>query len=219
MVEFFQGLIAVVFIDLILAGDNAIVIGMAAGQLPAARQKQAIIWGTAGAVMIRTFTTIAVVWMLTIPALLAGGGVLLLWIAYKLLTGSKRHSKIAAQGSLLDAVRTIVVADGVMGIDNVMGVAGVAHGDVLLVILGLLVSVPIMVWGSTLFLRLMEKFPFILDLGGVVLAWTAGTMIGEDPLLRSVLISFPAAKWLIPAGAVVAVFAAVRLSAGWKRTH
>lgn len=177
--EFFALLLSIILIDLVLAGDNAIVIGLAARNLPKEKQKTVIFWGTAGAILMRILATAAVVWLLKIPGLLLIGGVVLLWIAYKLLVEEKGH-EIEAKKTVFQAIQTIVIADTVMGLDNVLAVAGVAHGDLLLVILGLLISVPIIVWGSTLFLRLMERFPWILYIGSGVLAWTAvDMMIGE----------------------------------------
>lgn len=180
---FISNLLAIVFIDLVLAGDNAIVIGMAARNLPHQKQTKAIFWGTFGAIIIRAISTILVVWLLKIPALMIAGGLLLIWIAFNLMVDKKDHRNIKAPASMGAAIRTIVIADGVMGIDNVMGVAGVAHGDILLVIIGMLITVPIIVWGSTIFIRIVEHFPIIIYLGGAVLAWTAGKMVTGDPLV------------------------------------
>lgn len=184
--QFWQTLLSLVIIDLLLAGDNAIVIGLAAKNLPKARQKQAIFWGTLGAVGVRSLTTLLAVWLLKIPGLLFVGGVLLLFIAYRLITGTK-ETAIEAKDSLGAAIRTIVLADAVMGIDNVLAVAGASHGSFLMVLLGLLISVPIVAWGSTLFITLTEKFPFIITLGGGIIAWTAAKMILDDPLLQNYL--------------------------------
>lgn len=181
---FISSLLAIVFIDLVLAGDNAIVIGMAARNLPKNLQKKAIFWGTFGAIGIRAISTVLVVWLLKIPALMIVGGLLLIWIAYNLMTEKKEHTNIAAPSNLRAAIQTIVIADGVMGLDNVMGVAGVAHGNMTLVIIGMLITVPIIVWGSTMFIRLIERFPIIIYIGGAILAWTAGRMITGDPLLK-----------------------------------
>lgn len=181
--EFFFSLLAIVFIDLVLAGDNAIVIGMAARNLPKNIQNKAIFWGTAGAIVVRAIATVIIVWLLRIPALMIGGGLLLIWIAYNLLIEQETHHDIDAPVSLGAAIRTIVIADGVMGIDNVMGVAGLAHGNLPLVITGMLITVPIIIWGSTLFIRIVERYPLILYAGGAILAWTAGNMLTGDPLL------------------------------------
>ncbi|MBB3868411.1 TerC family protein [Parageobacillus toebii NBRC 107807] len=180
--EFLSALLSIIIIDLVLAGDNAIVIGLAARNLPKHQQKKAVIWGTVGAVVIRALATLFVVWLLKVPGLLLVGGILLVWIAYKLLVEEKGHD-VEAVGSLWEAIRTIVIADALMGLDNVLAVAGAAHGSFLLVILGLLISVPIMVWGSTLILKWIDRFPIIITIGAGVLAWTASKMIVDEPFL------------------------------------
>ncbi|RAK19431.1 YjbE family integral membrane protein [Anoxybacillus vitaminiphilus] len=181
--EFFSALISIIIIDLVLAGDNAIVIGLAARNLPKHQQKQTIIWGTVGAIVIRALATLAVVWLLKIPGLLLVGGVLLVWIAYKLLVEDKGH-EVEAGNSMWEAIRTIIIADALMGLDNVLAVAGAAHGSFLLVILGLLISIPIVVWGSTLILKWIERFPIIVTIGAGILAWTASKMIVGEPFLK-----------------------------------
>ncbi|MEK5165491.1 TerC family protein [Paenibacillus sp. FSL R5-0527] len=178
---FFLSLINIVFIDLILAGDNAIVIGMAARKLPRTVQKKAIIYGTGGAVILRIAATLIVVWLLGIPWLLAAGGLMLIFIAYKVLADEGDHDSIEAKDKLWPAVRTIVIADAAMGLDNVIAVAGASQRHMVLVAIGLLISVPIVVWGSTLFIKLLEKFPWIAYLGAAVLAYTAAKMITEEP--------------------------------------
>jgi YjbE family integral membrane protein len=199
---FWSGLFAIIVIDLVLAGDNAIVIGLAARNLPKEQQKKAIVWGTVGAIVIRAVTTLAVVWLLKIPGLLLVGGVMLIWIAYKLLAENKGHETIKAGNSLWAAIRTIIIADAVMGLDNVIAVAGAAHGSFLLVILGLLISVPIMVWGSTLILKAIERFPAIIYLGAAILAWTAGSMITDEQLISGFFNANPVLKWLLIAAVV-----------------
>ena len=181
--DFWSALAAIVVIDLVLAGDNAIVIALAARNLPKNLQKKAIVWGTVGAVAVRTSLTVAVLWLLQIPGLMAAGGALLLWIAYRLLVSDSgdAHDSVKPAPTFIAAIRTIVVADAVMGLDNVLAVAGAAHGSVVLVVAGLLISIPIVVWGSTIVLRLLERFPNLLYLGGAVLAWTAAKMIISEP--------------------------------------
>jgi YjbE family integral membrane protein len=183
--EFWTALGMIIFIDLILAGDNAIVIGMAARKLPPEQQRKAIFWGTFGAVAIRILATILVVYLLMIPGLQLLGGLLLIWISYKLLISGESHKEVKAKDTLFAAIQTIVIADAVMGIDNVIAVAGAAHGNTLLVIIGLLISVPIVVWGSTLFIRVVNKFPPIIYIGAGVLAYTAAKMITHEPFLKS----------------------------------
>ncbi|MGG4405754.1 TerC family protein [Geobacillus stearothermophilus] len=205
--EFWTALLSIIIIDLLLAGDNAIVIGLAARNLPKHQQKKAIIWGTAGAVVVRALATIFVVWLLKIPGLLLVGGLLLVWIAYKLLVEGKGHDDVEAGGNLREAIRTIIIADALMGLDNVLAVAGAAHGNFLLVILGLLISVPIMVWGSTFILKWIERFPIIITIGAGVLAWTAAKMIVDEPFLKAYFAN-PAVKYgfelLVVAAVIVA---------------
>lgn len=182
--EFLTALISIIVIDLVLAGDNAIVIGLAARRLPKEQQTKVIIWGTVGAIVIRALATLAVVWLLKIPGLLLVGGLLLIWIAYKLLAEEKGHD-VKAGNSFWEAIRTIIIADALMGLDNVLAVAGAAHGSFLLVILGLLISVPIVVWGSTLILKWIERFPVIITFGAGILAWTASKMIVKEPFMHA----------------------------------
>jgi len=182
-----SALLAIILIDLVLAGDNAIVIALAARQLPPHLQKRAIMWGTVGAIAVRSVMTLGVVWLLKIPGLMLVGGLGLVWIAYKLLadTGDQEHSGPVVQ-TFWGAMKTIVVADALMGIDNVLGVAGAAHGSMELVVLGLLISVPIVVFGSTVVLKLVQRFPMIIQLGSAILAFTAAKMIVNEPLLDAV---------------------------------
>ncbi|SFE18425.1 integral membrane protein, YjbE family [Bacillus sp. OV194] len=219
--EFFSALLSIVIIDLVLAGDNAIVIGLAARNLKKEQQKKVIIWGTVGAVIIRALATMAVVWLLKVPGLLLAGGLILIYIAYKLMTEDKDHD-IKAQDSIWAAIRTIIIADAVMGLDNVLAVAGAAHGDFLLVVLGLLISVPIVVGGSTLFLKLIDKFPFIITIGAGILAWTAAKMIVGEPFLKEYF-SNPFIKYgfeiLIIAAVVLIGLAKKRSGANQKNTQ
>ncbi|MET3290323.1 UNVERIFIED_CONTAM: YjbE family integral membrane protein [Brevibacillus sp. OAP136] len=205
--DFFSALLAIVVIDLVLAGDNAIVIGMAARNLPKEQQKKAIVYGTVGAIIIRALATLAVVYLLKIPGLLVAGGLMLIWIAYKLLQEDKEAhgSGMKAGTSLMAAIRTIVVADTVMGIDNVLAVAGAAHGSFGLVITGLVISVPLMVWGSSFVLKLMERFPSTIYIGAAVLAYTAGSMITSEALVKPYVGENPVIKW----GIILVVIAGV----------
>ncbi|MGO4325475.1 TerC family protein [Cupriavidus sp. 2TAF22] len=184
--QFLTALLSIVVIDLVLAGDNAIVIALAARNLPPQLQKKAIIWGTVGAVVVRSAMTIGVVWLLKIPGLLLIGGLALVWIAYKLLSDDGNGDEHGAGATtLVGAMKTIIIADAVMGVDNVLAVAGAAHGSFLLVVLGLLISIPIVVWGSSLVLKLMGRFPSIIYIGAGVLAFTAVKMIVSEPLVKA----------------------------------
>ena len=183
---FLSALLAIVVIDLVLAGDNAIVIALAARSLPPALQKRAIVWGAIGAIVVRSLMTVIVVWLLQIPGLLLAGGLALLWIAYRLLlpdADAADHHK-PAPATFWGAMRTIVIADAVMGLDNVLAVAGAAHGSYLLVVAGLVISVPIVVWGSTVVLKVVDRFPGVVYIGAAVLVWTAVKMIHGEPLLK-----------------------------------
>lgn len=215
--EFLTALLLIVGIDLILAGDNAIVIGLAARKLPENQQKKAVIWGTVGAVAIRLMATLVVVWLLQIPGLHLIGGLLLIWIAYKLLIDEKDH-EVKAEQSLAGAVRTIVIADALMGLDNVLAVAGAAHGSYLLVALGLLISVPIIVWGSTMFIKIVERFPLAIYAGAGILAFTAAKMITNEGFLQEFTIGYPVGKWLFIGFVIVLVlFAGKRVNTRRKK--
>lgn len=208
--EFFSALLAIVIIDLVLAGDNAIVIALAARSLPPQLRTTAVLWGTAGAIAVRTAMTLIVVWLLMIPGLRFLGGLALVWIAYRLLVPK------AAQGNghrkpvdnFWVAMKTIIIADALMGLDNVLAVAGAAKGSFLLVILGLLISIPIVVWGSTLILKWVDRFPVIVYIGAGVLAWTAAQMMLHEPLLGHLIGEYH----LIPAIAYTAITGGVLLA-------
>jgi len=183
--EFFSALLAIIVIDLVLAGDNAIVIALAARNLPEKEKTRAIIWGTAGAIVVRAIMTMGVVWLLKIPGLMLIGGLLLIWIAVRLIAPNESgddHSPTAT--TFWGAMKTIVIADAVMGVDNVLAVAGAAHGSFVLVVLGLLISIPIVVWGSRLVLKLIERFPSVIMIGGGVLAFTAAKMVLKEPIIQ-----------------------------------
>ncbi len=199
--EFVSALLAIIIIDLVLAGDNAIVIALVARKLPQHLQRITILGGTIGAVVVRIAMTLAIVWLLNVPGLLLVGGVLLVWIAYKLLAPVQEEKKgqhlSGTRIGLWAAIRTIVVADAVMGMDNVLGVAGAAQGEFMLVIAGLLISVPIMIAGSTLILKWVERYPVIIYIGAAILAWTAVKMIVQEPMLSGVFAQNPIASWLL----------------------
>jgi YjbE family integral membrane protein len=209
-----SALMAIILIDLVLAGDNAIVIALAARNLPPHLQKKAVIWGTVGAIAVRSIMTVGVVWLLKIPGLMLAGGIGLLWIAYKLLAdqdGGEHDGPVAS--TFWGAMKTIVVADAIMGVDNVLGVAGAAQGSFDLVVIGLLISIPIVVFGSTMVLKLVERFPVIIKLGAGVLAFTAAKMIVNEPWLAPVYDSAwkTASHWIT----YVLAVAGVLLAGSW----
>ena len=198
--DFAAALGAIVVIDLMLAGDNAIVIALAARGVPQRLQKRVIFWGTMGAIFVRCVMTLAIVWLLHVPGLLFAGGALLVWIAYKLLApvqyGDRDDHGPDPHVGFWAAMRTIVVADAVMGLDNVLAVAGAAHGSYVLVVLGLAISVPMVVWGSGLLLAWVQRYPAIVYLGAAVLAWTAVKMMVNEPLIREAIEPRRAFVWL-----------------------
>ena len=184
---FFSALLAIVLFDLVLAGDNALIIGLVARNLPKNTQTKVIFWGTFGAIAIRALMAILVVYILDVPGFMLAGGLALVWIARKLLTpeqnAAENHLVKGPATSFAGAIRTIVIADAVMGVDNVLAIGGAAHGSILLIVLGLAISVPIIVWGSQLVIRLVDRFPSVVLLGGAVLAWTSYSMVVREPLL------------------------------------
>ncbi|MGE5169190.1 MAG: YjbE family putative metal transport protein [Rudaea sp.] len=215
--EFLAALGAIVVIDLVLAGDNAIVIALAVRNVPKHLQRRAIVWGTFGAIAVRASLTMVVVWLLRVPGLMASGGVLLTWIAYQLLSpkgADHGGARTDAAHGFWGALRTIVIADALMGLDNVLAVAGAAHGSFLLVVLGLLVSIPIVIWGSTLMLRFVGRFPVFVYFGAGVLAATAVRMVTGEPLLREFLADRPFIVPLLYPAVVLSV-----LWAGFVRNH
>jgi YjbE family integral membrane protein len=181
--QWFSALGAIVLIDLVLAGDNALVIGLAARNVPPELQRKVVLWGTVGAIAIRAALTLVVVYLLKIPGFLVVGGVALIYIGWRLTRDNGGSHEMKAATSVRGAVQTIIVADAVMGVDNVLAVGGASQGSMLLVLIGLAVSIPIVVWGSTLVLKWVERFPAIVWLGAGVLGWTAVKMILAEPLL------------------------------------
>ena len=206
--EFLSALAAIIVIDIALAGDNAIVIALAARNLPAQLRRRAIVWGTAGAVAVRATLTLGVVWLLAIPGLMAAGGAVLVWIAYKLLRQDDASHHVKPASGFWAAIKTIVVADAAMGIDNVLAVAGAAHGSFALVVTGLLISIPIVVCGSALVLKLLERFRWVLHIGVAVLGWTAAKMIVGEPLMAEFFRANAAAAIAVYVAAIGGVFAA-----------
>jgi YjbE family integral membrane protein len=195
---FMSALFAIVLIDLVLAGDNALIIGLVARNLPRQTQRKVIFWGTFGAIAVRGLMAILVVYVLDWPGFMLAGAIALVWIARKLLTpdpqAAGNHAAAVPAATFAVALRTIVVADAVMGVDNVLAIGGAAIGSALLIVLGLAISVPIIVWGSHLVIRLVDRFPSIVLLGGAVLGWTAYSMIVREPLLAAWFADHPATK-------------------------
>ena len=217
--QFWLGLGAIIWVNIILSGDNAVVIALAARSLPAHQQKQAVIWGAGAAVVLRIVLTIVAVELLKLPYLKLLGGVLLLWIAVKLLVPEDDGGDgVKSSSNLLAAIKTILIADLVMSLDNVIAVAAVAKGSIVLLVLGLVISIPLVVFGATLLMVLMERYPIIITLGAAVLGWTAGEMGVTDPAVADwVKANAHWLDWIAPAVGAVLVVALGKWLAGRKQ--
>lgn len=180
-------LLKIIAIDIVLSGDNAIVIAMATRNLPKKQRNKAIVWGTAGAVSLRILFAIVIVWILHIPFVHAIGGMLLLWIAYNVLVGGDDTAQISGHQDFYKAVGTIIVADIAMSLDNVVAVAGAADGHIGMIALGVAISIPIMIYGSVFIVQTMAKYSWIAYIGSGILAWTAGEMIVKDEKVMQLL--------------------------------
>lgn len=207
--QFWVALVQIVAIDVVLGGDNAVVIGLACRRLPEHRRKLGILWGMAGAIGLRIVLILFAVALLAVPYLKLGGAALLLWIGIKLLLPESDDGghKIEAGATLLAAIKTIIVADAVMSLDNVIAIAGAARDSKFLIVFGLLLSIPIIMLGSQLVIRLMDRFPVAIVGGGALLGWIAGGMAVSDAAVGGWFeTALPASKWLGPAlGAVIVV--------------
>jgi YjbE family integral membrane protein len=181
---FWIGLLKIIGVNLILSGDNAVVIALAARSLPQRQQKAAVLWGSGAAVAMRIVLTIFAVALLTLPWLKLVGSLLLFWIGIKLLLPEEGDENIDASDNLISAIKTILIADLVMSIDNVIAVAAAAQGSMTLLVLGLAISIPLVIFGSTLLLHLMERWPVIITIGGGLLGFVAGEMLVTDPALK-----------------------------------
>src|SRR3954468_24013624 len=206
--EFWIGLGVIIWVNIILSGDNAVVIALAARSLPKHQQKQAIFWGAGAAVVLRIVLTIVAVKLLEFPYLKLVGGAALLWIAVQLLVPDEGGGDdVQSSSNLWSAVKTILIADLVMSTDNVIAVAAAAKGSIVLLVLGLVISIPLVVFGATLLMVLMERYPIIITLGAAVLGWTAGEMGVTDPAVVDwVKANAHWLDWIAPAmGAVLVV--------------
>ena len=187
---FLIALVQIVAIDIVLGGDNAIIIALACRNLPKKQKRLGILWGTAGAITLRVILVFFASALMTMPGLRLVGGVLLLWIGVKLLTDQADddlEGKIAEKGSLLGAIQTIIIADFVMSLDNALAIAAAAKGSMFLVVFGLVVSVPIIIGGSAIILKMMERYPFIITLGAGLLGWLGGDLIANDKINAPIL--------------------------------
>ncbi len=204
--DFWIGLIKIVWINIILSGDNAVVIALAARSLPPAQQRKAVFWGSGAAVVLRVLLTVVAAKLLALSFLQIVGGCLLLWIGFQLLSdGGDEEGESKTYGSLMAAVRTILMADLVMSLDNVIAVAAAAQGSTTLLVLGLAISIPLVVFGSTLMIKLMERFPVIVVLGAALIGWVAGETIAGDTALQGLVAAHPSLHYVAAALGVVLV--------------
>ena len=218
--SFILNLLEILLINIVLSGDNAVVIALACRNLPDEHRNKAVVFGTLGAVVLRVGLTFVAVYLLTIPFLNFIGGLLLLWIAISLLKGED-DGDIKANSTLAGAIKTIIIADLVMSLDNVVAVAGAANGNILLIILGLVISIPLIIWGSQLLMKIMEKFPIIIIAGAALLGYTAGEMIFKDKAVGHVLEGLnPHLHTIIPIWLAILVVVVGKLSGRSKKeTH
>ena len=208
--QFWVDVLKIIMIDLLLSGDNAVVIALACRNLPAGQRKKGIMFGVLGAIGLRVVLTFFAVTLLSLPYLKLVGALLLIWIGIKLIMPEEDvpgNGNIKAETHLWGAVKTIIVADFVMSLDNVLGVAGAAHGNAMLLIFGLLVSIPLIAWSSQLVLKLIDRFPFIIYAGGALLGYVAGEMLTGESLFKSLLETQHMLHWMIPVTCAVLVVA------------
>ena len=224
--QFWIGLLTIIWVNVILSGDNAVVIALAARSLPKHQQGKAIFWGAGAAVILRIILTIVAAEALELPFLKILGGLLLFWIATKLLaSGDDGDADIQSSRNLIQAIKTILVADLIMSLDNIIAVAAAAKGSMLLLILGLGISIPFVVFGATILMKLMERFPVIITIGEALLGWVAGEMLITDPIVSAWIsnnmtwleMRFPLGlgevSWTQVAGAIFVVFVGKWLAA------
>ncbi len=222
--HFWMDVFKIIVIDILLSGDNAVVIALACRNLPPAQRKKGVMFGVTGAIGLRIVLTFFALELLSLPYLKLVGALMLLWIGVKLILPEKERdaSNVQANTHLWGAVRTIIIADFIMSLDNVLGVAAAAHGNVALLVFGLLVSIPLVAWSSQLVLKLIDRFAFVIYAGGALLGYVAGEMLVSDRLLAQSLEGMPhALHWLLPAMCAVLVVLAglwltVRMAAAEK---
>ncbi|MEG0201096.1 MAG: TerC family protein [Comamonas sp.] len=213
--DFWIGLLKIVWINIILSGDNAVVIALAARGLPAHQQSKAIMLGSGAAVVLRIALTLVAAKLMQLPLVEIMGGVLLLWIGVGLLKGEdeSEQSGDAVKVGMMAAVRTILLADLVMSLDNVIAVAAAAQGNLVLLALGLAISIPLVIFGSTLMIKLMARFPAIVTLGAALIGWVAGETLASDHVLEGLIQAHP---WLTHAAAVAGALLVVAVGKMWQ---
>jgi YjbE family integral membrane protein len=211
--QFWVDVFKIIMIDLLLSGDNAVVIALACRNLPLEQRRKGIFYGVLGAIGLRVVLTFFAVGLLSLPYLKLVGALLLIWIGIKLILPEEEghgEGSIKAEAHLWGAVKTIIIADFVMSLDNVLGVAAAAHGNAWLLVFGLLVSIPMIAWSSQLVLKLIDRFPFIIYAGGALLGYVAGEMLIGEALFKPLLEAQHVLHWLVPAACAILV-----LTVGW----
>jgi YjbE family integral membrane protein len=215
--DFWIGLVKIVWINIILSGDNAVVIALAARSLPPHQQRKAVFWGSGAAVVLRIALTVVAAKLLELSFLQIVGGCLLLWIGLQLLSeDGDEEGQSKSYGNLMAAVRTILIADLVMSLDNVIAVAAAAHGNLVLLVLGLAISIPLVIFGSTLMIKLMDRFPVIVVLGAALIGWVGGESIVSDTSLHNYATAHPTLHYV--AAALGATFV-VGIGKFWPRAR
>jgi len=205
--QFWVDVLKIIMIDLLLSGDNAVVIALACRNLPPEQRRKGILFGVGGAIGLRVVLTFFAVSLLALPYLKLIGALLLLWIGIKLMLPEEEHGEdnIKANTHLWGAIKTIIIADFVMSLDNVLGVAAAAKGSVFLLVFGLLISIPLIAWSSQLVLKLIDRFPFIVSAGGALLGYVAGEMLVSEALFKPLMDAQHYLHWLIPAACALLV--------------
>ncbi|HVK33841.1 MAG TPA: TerC family protein [Burkholderiaceae bacterium] len=203
--EFWIALFQIIMINIVLSGDNAVVIALASRSLPPSQQKKAIVFGSVGAIVMRLALTFFAVMLLSQPYLKLVGAALLLWIGVGLLKGGDDSGDLKAHSNLAAAIKTIIIADLVMSLDNVIGVAAAAKGNVPLLVIGLVISIPLIIYGSAIILKLMTRFPVIITIGAALLGWVAGEMAVSDPALTGWMAGHDTMHMLAPAAGALLV--------------
>ncbi|HZG74334.1 MAG TPA: TerC family protein [Paenibacillus sp.] len=202
-------ILKIIMVNIVLSGDNAVVIAMASKNLPESQRSKAVWWGAVGAVVLRIVLTVVAVFLLKIPMIQLLGSLLLMYIAVKLLLDDEGHEDVKSASTLGAAVWTIIVADFVMSLDNVLAIAAIAEGNWLLIVIGILISIPLIVWGSTFVMKLLHKYPVLIYIGAGILGYTAGEMFLKDPTAARWLEAMPQAiHWALPIAAAAGVVAA-----------
>ena len=211
--DFWIALTQIILINIVLSGDNAVVIALACRSLPPLQQKRAIMFGSVGAIVLRVILTFFAVYLLTLPYLKLIGAALLLWIGIGLLKGEDGEENLEGHAGLMAAIKTIIVADLVMSLDNVIGVAAAAKGNVPLLVIGLVISIPLIIFGSSMLLKLMNRFPLIITAGAALLGWVAGEMAVSDPAIHNWIEAHHFMHTLLPVAGALTVVGIGRLLA------